>query len=119
MGNVFERMAKDYIMKYSDVPFLIKCIGRWCGGNPRTKKDAEIDIVTISAENPEEGIIGSCKYMNRLMDSDELELMKEHGDVMNLIRFRHYWLFSKNEHTSSLKEGITQNVKLITLEDMY
>ena len=53
MGSVFERMAKDYIMKYSDVPFLIKDIGRWRSGNPRTKKDAEIDVVAISAENPE------------------------------------------------------------------
>lgn len=59
MGSVFERMAKDYIKKYSDVPFLIKDIGRWRGGNPRIKKDTEIDVVAISAENPEEGIIGS------------------------------------------------------------
>ncbi len=118
MGSVFKRMAKDYIMKYSDVPFLIKNIGRWRSGNPRTKKDAEIDVVAISAENPEEGIIGSCKYRNRLMDFDELELMKEYGDAMNLIRLRHYWLFSKDGHTSLLKEDITPNVKLITLEDM-
>lgn len=53
------------------------------------------------------------------MDPDELELMKEYGDAMNLIRIRHYWLFAKDGHTSLLKENIPPNVKLITLENMY
>lgn len=119
MGNVFERMARDYILKYSDVPFLIGKIGRWWGGNPKTKKEAEIDVVAISAENPEEGIIGSCKYRNRMIDVDELSLMKEYGDAMNLIRIRHYWFFSKDGYTAELKENATKNIRLITLEEMY
>ena len=119
MGSIFERMAKDYIMKYSDCPFLIGSIGRWWGGNHKTRRDAEIDIVAVSAENPDEGIIGSCKYRNRLLDVDELDLMKEYGDTMNLIRTRHYWLFSKDGFTEALCRMASAEVILIALKDMY
>ena len=117
MGAVFERMAYDYLLKYADVPFLIKEIGRWWGGNPKTGKEAEIDIVILSAENTDEGIIASCKYRNRKMDTDELDLMKEYGDAMGLIRKRHYWMFSKSGFSEELKPA--DDIRLITLDDMY
>ena len=117
MGFVFERMAYDYVLKYADVPFLIKEIGRWWGGNPKTGKEAEIDIVALSAENPDEGIIASCKYRNRKVGSDELDLMKEYGDAMCLIRKRYYWMFSKSGFSEELKPA--DDIRLITLDEMY
>ena len=117
MGFVFERMAYDYVLKYADVPFLIKEIGRWWGGNPKTGKEAEIDIVALSAENPDEGIIASCKYRNRKVGSDELDLMKEDGDAMALIRKRYYWMFSKSGFSEELKPA--DDIRLITLDEMY
>ncbi len=119
MGSIFEKMAKDYILKYASLPFLIGQSGRWWGGNPKTKKEAEIDFVALSLENPEEGIICSCKYRNRMMDVDELELMKEYGDAMNLIRIRHYWMFSKNGFSEDLSKLSADNIRLISLKDMY
>ncbi len=119
MGFIFERMARDYIEKYADTPFLIKDIGRWWGGNPRTHKEAEIDIVAISAENPDEGIIASCKYRNKPMDTDELNLMKEYGDAMNLFRKRHYWMFSKAGFSEEFRNIKDDNVKQFTLHDLF
>ena len=119
MGFVFERMAYDYVLKYADVPFLIKEIGRWWGGNPKTGKEAEIDIVILSAENTDEGIIASCKYRNRQTDVDELNLMKEYADAMNMISKRNYWFFSRGGFTPSLQDCAGNDVKLFSLEDLY
>ena len=119
MGPVFERMAHDYILKYSEPPFLIREAGRWWGRNPKTKKDAEIDVVAVSAENPDEGIIASCKYQNSKVGPAELNLMKEYGDAMGKIRIRHYWMFSKSGYTPSIQELASDSIRLYTLEDLY
>ena len=119
MGPVFERMARDYILRYAPLPFLIEEIGRWWGGNPRTHKEAEIDVVALSAEDQEEGIIASCKYRNRQIDMDELDLMKDYGDAMNMIRKRHYWFFSKGGFTPAMYACAREDVKLFTLESLY
>lgn len=119
MGPVFERMVQDFILRYASLPFLIEESGRWWGGNPRTRKEAEIDVVALSAEDHEEGIIASCKYRNRQMDSDELELMKEYGDAMNLLKKRHYWFFCKGGFTPAMSACTGKNVKLFTLDDLY
>ena len=53
------------------------------------------------------------------MDSDELELMKEYGDVMNLLKKRHYWFFCKGGFTPTMSACTGKNVKLFTLDDLY
>lgn len=119
MGPVFERMARDYILRYARLPFLVGEIGRWWGGNPRTRKEAEIDVVALSAEDCEEGIIASCKYRNRQIGEEELALMKDYGDAMALVRKRHYWFFSKDGFTPGMHAYAKEDVKLFTLEDLY
>ena len=119
MGQVFERMVRDYILRYAPLPFLVEEIGRWWGGNPKTHKEAEIDIVALSAENHEEGIIASCKYRNRQIDVDELDLMKEYGDAMNMIRKRYYWFFSKDGFTPAMSACAREDIKMFTLENLY
>lgn len=119
MGQVFEQMVKDFILKYASLPFLPGLAGRWWGGNPRTHKEAEIDVVVLSAENNTEGIIASCKYRNRQTDVDELNLMKEYADAMNMISKRNYWFFSRGGFTPSLQDCAGNDVKLFSLEDLY
>lgn len=119
MGLVFERMVRDFILKYAATPFLIGQIGRWWGGNPRTHKEAEIDVVAVSAQDKQEGIIASCKYRNRQTDVNELALMKEYGDAMNLLEKRHYWFFSRGRFSPAMSAQAGENVKLFSLEDLY
>ena len=119
MGPVFERMVRDYILKYASLPFLIGEIGRWWGGNPRTRKEAEIDVVALSAEDQEEGIIASCKYRNRQTSIDELDLLKDYGDAMNMIRKRHYWFFSKGGFSPAMSACTQEDIRMFTLENLY
>lgn len=120
MGLTFEKMCRDYILFYDDqLKFPIGNVGQWWGGNPKTHRQAQIDIVVTSAED-DSGIIGSCKFRDSLMMEDELWLMEEYADAMGHFGKRYYYLFSKSGFGPGLmkraKEG---NVRLITLRDMF
>lgn len=120
MRLTFEKMCRDYILYYDDqLPFPLGDVGQWWGGNPKTRKQAQIDIVVTSAED-DSGIIGSCKFRESLVSEDELQLMEEYADAMGHFGHRYYYLFSKSGFTASLMNRADDvKTRLITLEEMY
>lgn len=81
MGQVFEQMCREYIFLYAEnVPIVLSNIGEWWGTDTKTKKEVQIDIVGTPAEG-KEYLIGSCKYRNYPVGTDELELMKNYANV--------------------------------------
>lgn len=120
MGLTFEKMCRDYILYYDgQLPFLIGAIGQWWGGNPKTHRQAQIDIVVTSAED-DSGIIGSCKFREEPIGEGELQLMEEYADAMGHLKERYYYLFSKSGFTAPLTERAKSGkLRLITLRDMY
>lgn len=120
MGLVFEKMSKEYLLYYAEnLPFEPVEIGQWWGTDSKKKKQIQIDIVATSvSEN--EFIIGSCKYKNEKIGIDELELLREYGEVFSRGKKCYYYIFSKSGFTDSLLRCTeTEDVKLVTLEDMY
>ena len=86
MGLVFEKMCRDYLMRYSDdLPFDIAETGQWWGTDKTEKKEIQIDIVGVPVQddsvNISQYIIGSCKFKNSKVDTDELELLKKYASV--------------------------------------
>lgn len=119
MDLVFEKMCKDYVLFHDEnLPFIIGEIGQWWGADSKTKKQVQIDIVAVSI-NKQEGIIGSCKYCNKLISEDELKLMREYAQVITRFDKYYYFLFSKSGFTSSLKKHLDSDARLITLSDLY
>ncbi len=119
MGLTFEKMCRDFILYYDKLPFPIGRIGQWWGGNPKTRKQAQIDIVVMSAAD-DSGIIGSCKFRESLVGEDELRLMEEYAKAMGHFGQRYYYLFSKSGFTDSLmRQAQDEKVRLVTLKDMY
>lgn len=120
MGLTFEKMCRDYILYYDNhLPFSIGVVGQWWGGNPKTHKQAQIDIVVTSAED-DSGIIGSCKFREGPVAEDELRLMEEYADAMGHLGHRYYYLFSKSGFGNALiRRADKGEVRLITLADMY
>lgn len=120
MGSVFEKMCRDYLLFYDEkLPSNLQNIGQWWGGNPATHKQAQIDIVAISAED-RSAIIGSCKFRNENIPRSELELMKEYALAMGGFEKYYYYLFSKSGFAKALsdeQDGV--NLRLITLDDIY
>ena len=120
MGLVFEKMCKDYILKYDNSSdLLIKDVGQWWGTDKTTRKEAQIDIVGVPVEG-KEYLIGSCKYKNEKIGVDELELLKNYANVFGYGDSYKYYIFSKGGFTDALLELERQGeVNLITLSDMY
>lgn len=120
MGLVFEKMCRDYLLRYADnLPVLISDAGQWWGSDAKNRKEVQIDIVGIPPEGSEY-IIGSCKYRNEKIGTGELELLKEYAEVFGRGEKYHYYIFSKGGFTEGLKEAASkENVCLLTLEDMY
>ncbi len=119
MGKVFEKMCRDYILYYEpDLPFALKEIGQWWGGNPRTKKQAQLDIAATSFDG-ESILVGSCKFRNEKTGEKELELTKDYALAMGGFQKCFCELFSKSGFTESLLKMQSDQVRLFTLDDLY
>ena len=120
MGLVFEQMCREYLFLYADeLPIVLSDIGQWWGTDAKTKKEVQIDIVGTPVEG-KEYIIGSCKYRNEPVGTDELELLKRYAEVFGKGEKYHYFIFSKGGFTHGLQTlGDKGEVTLITLDDMY
>lgn len=120
MGLVFEQMCKDYLLYYAqDLPIELNEIGQWWGTDPVQRKQIQIDIVGTSSEN-RSYIIGSCKYRNEKIGSDELELLRSYAAVFGKGDRYHYYIFSKGGFTDGLLDSQSNGeVTLVTLDEMY
>jgi hypothetical protein len=120
MGLVYEKMCQDYLLYYAkELPIALNQIGQWWGTNSKTKKEVQIDIVGSSIDE-KEFIIGSCKFRNKQIGVDELELLKEYAQVFGKGKKYHYFIFSKGGFTQGLQEFESKGeVTLISLLDMY
>ena len=127
MGLVFEEICKQYLIHYAqDLPFQLQEIGEWWGPDPVEKKEVQVDIVALGAKanNATAGrqfLIGSCKFKNEAIGTDELDLMKEYAAHFTTATDTcWYYVFSKSGFTGGLLEKQEQGaVKLVSIEQLY
>lgn len=120
MGLVFEKMCKEYLLRYAkDLPILPSNVGQWWGTDSKTRKEVQIDIVGVPVDG-NEYLIGSCKYRNEKIGIEELELLRRYAAVFRKNGIFHYYIFSKGGFTQELLKAEMQGeVTLLTLEDLY
>ena len=120
MGLAFEEMCKEYLLYYADnLPIELSDIGQWWGSDKETHKEVQIDIVGCQTDSTEY-LIGSCKYRNEKIGTDELELLRHYAAVFGKGSKYHYYIFSLGGFTAPLLEcGKRGEVTLITLDAMY
>lgn len=120
MGLIFEKMCRDYLLRYAEeLPFLLSDVGQWWGTDAATRKEVQIDLVGTPVEG-DEYLIGFCKYRNEEIGVDELELLRRYAQVFRKGGQFHYYIFSKGGFTRALRELAGQGaVTLLTLEELY
>ena len=123
MGLIFEKMCKEYLLRYAEnLPFDLAGIGQWWGTDPIEKKQIQIDIVGVPVQEANQKVntylIGSCKFKNEKVDVDELELLKRYASAFAEKASFHYVIFSLGGFTDRLMQ-LSDQVQLITLADMY
>ena len=125
MGLIFEQICRQYLIYYmKEPPFPFRTIGEWWGTDPIQKREAQLDIVAVGdkAERFASGqnfLIGSCKYKNEQIGTDELRLIQDYSAIFTSAKDDcFYYIFSKSGFTNGLKEQ-ENAVNLLTLEDLY
>ncbi len=90
------------------------------------KKEVQIDVVALGAKpnNVSSGrkfLIGSCKFKNEEIGTDELDLMKDYAALFTTANDGcYYYIFSKSGFTSGLLEKQKQGeVTLVSIEKIF
>ena len=121
MGIQFEQMCRQYLMKMNQegrMSFKILNIGRWWGNNPNKKREEEIDILACN-KIKKQAVFGECKFKNELLGEDVYNALKEKSELVKCFDEKIYYLFSKSGFTEKMRERECDEIRLITLEDMY
>lgn len=121
MGQIFEQMCTQYLMKENAkpaLPFVFGRIGRWWGNNPVQKRQEEIDILAVDEKN---AIFGECKWKNEPIGIGVLNELIKKSENFKQYKNKYYMLFSKAGFTKELKDAVVsmENVGLIDLNKLF
>jgi AAA+ ATPase superfamily predicted ATPase len=120
MGVVFEDICKQYLWQLNREGKAVATfmeLGRWWGGDPETKSEAEIDIIAIVDKDTI--IFGECKWTNDDFNLPEFETLIGRSNMFSFSK-KYYYLFAKNGFTKGCIERADEigNVTLIKYSDM-
>lgn len=104
MGKVFEDICQQYLWELlldGKSPVQFASLGRWWGGDPIRKCQAEIDI--MGEQDKETALFAECKWTNEMVDRAILETLVARSQIFPYKK-THYVLFSKSGFTKSCRE---------------
>ena len=110
LGPIFEDVSREWLLEASEIGNLngyITEIGAWWGGNPKTKKQEEIDIIATTTDS-KVLIIGECKWQSRATGLDVLETLTERAELFEYPH-KQLYVFSKNPFTESAQNFAKEN----------
>ncbi|MCJ1976346.1 ATP-binding protein [Lactococcus paracarnosus] len=121
LGPIFEDICRSWLIDESDnkkLPLMLTDVGRWWGGNPKTKQQEEIDITGIGIKE-DELLLGECKWTSQ---SPTLPMLEKLIDRSRLFNHRHKYMyfFSKVAFSDRvIAFAKTEHIRLITLDNLY
>lgn len=119
VGRKFEQMCLQYMVKLNKnmkLPFVVEEFGRFWGGNPKTKKEEEIDICGLSQDK---AIYVECKYRNEKLGIDVIhDLVRKSQLISRNEQF--YYLFSKSGFTKEVVDySKDKPIVLVGIEKLF
>ena len=122
MGNVFEQVCKQYMIRMArkrKLPFVPFRMGRWWGNNPAKRKQDDIDILALDRTG-KQAIFCECKFRNELFDLQEYRDFLDACAIFEHVEDKYYYLFVKSGYTSEVQAQARANhVCLLTVEDLF
>ncbi len=120
MGKVFEDICIQYLWKLlltDRSPVQFSSLGRWWGNDPRTRSQAEIDI--MGEQDKDTALFGECKWTNEKVDRGVLETLIERSRLFSYAKVQLY-LFSKSGFTKGCIDRAAElgNVTLVGFDDI-
>ena len=119
MGQVFEKMCTNWLIRQQgqgNLPVFFSKIGPWWGGNPKTKKQEEVDILAIDKISV---LLGECKWRNEPVEKAVLDQCMERAELFSYEK-KYIYVFSKRGFTEGCRKMAQELnfVKLIEFAEM-
>lgn len=119
MGLVFEDICKQWLFeqaKANALPFFISSAGRWWGGDTKSHRQEEIDIMAIRNDC---ALFAECKWKNSAVGVETYHELRRKSQIFSYEN-NYLYLFSKNGFTDSLNNAARHDpsLKLYTLDQI-
>ena len=122
MGDIFEEICKEYIIrlaKQKKLPFIPFHLGKWWGTNPIIKAQDDVDLLAIDRFG-KKAIFIECKFTSKPMPYDEYEDLLTATKAFTNIEEKHLWFISKSGYTKSVIEQAKKDgARLLTIDDLF
>ncbi len=113
MGHAFEGICRQYLQACG-----YPQVGSWWG-RLRDGETADIDAIGVRRipDGGREAMFAECKFTNRVVTMEELDLLRRRSEEVRGIDVRHYALFSRSGFDGRLKEtAAREGVMLVSLQ---
>lgn len=117
----FEAVCLQYLNRLNRIgrlPFPATSHGTWWGNDPKTKQQADFDIV-MANKSTGKIILGECKWKNSLDDVEEIGKLTGKTHLLSDYKDRWYYLFSKAPFSGRAKEMASARLHLITPDMLF
>lgn len=117
MGQVFERVCRDYLLRQNSkgaLPILFTEIGRWWGTDSKKHEQVEINLI---ARDMDAYLFCECKWTNEPVDYQVLNRLREKSEVFGGRRGKSYFmLFSKRGFTERVLEEAREKREVLLVD---
>ncbi len=122
MGNAFEQIAKEYLIrkaKERKLPFIPFTIGKWWGNNPIIKAQDDVDVMAIDRSG-NKAIFMECKFTSSPMPYSEYEDLITATKAFPDIKEKYLYFISRSGYTESVKKQATiDGAVLLEIDDLF
>lgn len=122
MGNAFEQIAKEYLIrkaKERKLPFIPFHIGKWWGTNPVIKAQDDVDVMAIDRSG-KKAIFMECKFTSSPMPYSEYEDLVTATKAFPDITNKYLYFISKSGYSESVKrQAAIDGAILLEIDDLF
>lgn len=114
IGPVFEQVCREWVMRYATPEQFPSC--QKIGSYWTRTHNVEVDIVGMTKGRFE--VLGSCKW-SKHADAEDLDKLIASRDLIRGAGTAPLYLFARGFHSSLLRRARNNEVKLISLADLF
>lgn len=121
LGHRFERVCAEYVLARAlegALPIAATTVGPWWGSDPVKRAQTDIDLV-VANRSEKTCVLCECKYRNEFNETEVVERLKEKCRLLPDYRVASWMVFSKYSVAAATREKYRDDVRFVSLEDIY
>ena len=123
VGKQFEAICLQWLVRRNrqgKLPFLASEFGSWWGSDPRIREQVDIDVIAADPRG-RSIVFGECKWREQLNETEVIETLTRHSELLEGYRTRRYVVFAKHEASAATQAKVDARNDLVwvTPYDLY